>query len=108
MVLHNTTSDPYCGVVPMFRVIALLEYFAWTLSKQHSRSNGKGRGFSVPFFIHASSWGQLLMLISCLCSIIKGRVPQTQSLRLVSTNGRGHHVFRLRSSKPYVHDLITI
>ena len=32
------------------RVIALLEYFEWTLSKQHSRSKGQGCGFSVPLF----------------------------------------------------------
>ena len=30
------------------RVTALLEYFEWTLSKPHSRSKGKGCGFSVP------------------------------------------------------------
>jgi len=29
------------------------------------------------------------MLISYLCSIIKGFVPKTQSLQLVSANGRG-------------------
>ena len=50
------------------RVTALLEYFEWTLSKQHSRSKG------VVFFNHASGWGRLLMLISYLGSIIKGHV----------------------------------
>ena len=62
------------------RVTALLKYFEWTLSKQHSRSKSKGDGFSVPLLNHASSWGRLLMLISYLGSIIKGRVPRTQSL----------------------------
>ena len=66
------------------RVAALLEYFEWTLSKLHSRSVGQGCSFSVPvFFIHASDLGRLLMLISFLGSIIKGRVCRTQSLRLV-------------------------
>ena len=32
------------------RVTALLEYLEWTLSKQHSRSKGKGSGISVPIF----------------------------------------------------------
>ena len=68
------------------RVTALLEYFEWTLSKQHSRSQGKGCGFSVPPFYHASGWGRLLMLISYL---VKGRIPRTRSLRLVLINGRG-------------------
>ena len=49
-------------------VTALLEYFEWTLSKQHSRSKGKEYYFSVPN--HASGWGRLLMLISYLGSII--------------------------------------
>jgi len=44
-------------------VTALLEYFKWTLSKQHNRSKGKGR---VSLFNHASGWAQLLMLISYL------------------------------------------
>ena len=35
------------------RVIALLEYFEWTSSKQHNRS--KGVVFLCLFFIHASS-----------------------------------------------------
>jgi len=44
-------------------------------SKQHSRSKGKGGGFSVRiFFNHAIGYGRLLMLISYLGSIIKGRV----------------------------------
>jgi len=43
------------------------------------------------------------MLISYLCSIIKGRVPRTRSLRSVSTNGRGRRalciVSGLRSTR---------
>jgi len=70
MWCHLSIRHADCSI----RVIALLEYFDWTLNKQHSRSKVKGRGFSVPLFIHASSLGRLLMLISYLCSIIKGRV----------------------------------
>jgi len=44
-------------------------------SKQHNRSKGKGEWFFCAYiFNHASSWGRLLMLISYLGSIIKGRV----------------------------------
>ena len=50
------------------RVIALLEYLDWTLSKQHSKS--KGMVFMCLFFNHASGWSQLLMLTSYLGSII--------------------------------------
>ena len=57
------------------KVTALLEYFEWTLSKQHSRSKGKGMDFLCLFFNHASGWGRLLMLISYLGLIIKGRDP---------------------------------
>jgi len=39
------------------------------------RSKGKGRGISVLLFIHASSWGQLLMLINYLQSL-KGVSPE--------------------------------
>ena len=53
---------------------ALLKYFDWTLSKQHNRSKGQGCGFSVPLFHPCHGWGQLLMLISYLGSIIKGKV----------------------------------
>ena len=38
----------------LIRVTAVLEYFKWTPSKQHSRSKGKGYDFSVPLFDHAS------------------------------------------------------
>ena len=74
------------------RVNALLEYFEWTLSKQHSRSKGKGCGFSVLLFNHASGWGRLLMLISYLDLVIKEHVPHTRSLQLVSINGSDHRV----------------
>ena len=49
----------------------------------------KGHSFSGFFFNHASGWGRLLMLISYLGSVIKGRVLCTWSLRLVSKNGHG-------------------
>ena len=62
------------------RVTTLLEYFEWTPSKQHSRSRGKGHGFSVPLFNHASGCGRFLMLISYLGSIIKWHVPRNRSL----------------------------
>jgi len=65
------------------RVIALLEYFEWILSKQHRRSKGKGCGFSMPFL--SMLVVGVKIVISYLCSIIKGHVPQTQSLRLVSS-----------------------
>jgi len=48
------------------RVTALLEYFEYTPSKQHSRSKSQECDFSVPLFNHASGWGRLLMLISYL------------------------------------------
>ena len=73
------------------KAMALLEYFEWTLSKHHSRSKSKDVVFLCLFFIHASGWGRFLMLISYLGSIIKGRVPNSRSLRLISINGRGHH-----------------
>ena len=56
--------------------------------KQHSRSKRQECDFSL--FNHASSWGQLLMLISYLGLIIKGRVLlHSRSLRLISINGHG-------------------
>ena len=42
--------------------------------------------FLCLFFIHASGLGRLLMLISYLGSIIKGRVPRTT---IGIENGRG-------------------
>jgi len=78
------------------RVTALLEYFEYTLSKQHSRSKCQGCGFFLCFFFnHASG----LMLISYLGSIIKGHVPCTRSLQLVSINGHGRHAIVLIRSK---------
>jgi len=55
------------------RVTALLEYFEWTLSKQHSRSKGKGLCL---FFNHANDWGRLIMLISYLGSIIDTQLAE--------------------------------
>ena len=52
-------------------VTALLEYFEWT----QSNTRAKGVAFLYLFLNHASGWGQLLMLISYLGSVIEGRVP---------------------------------
>ena len=59
------------------RVTALLEYFEYTPSKQHSRSEGQGCGFSVPLFYPCYSWGQLLLFVYFYL------------LRLYSTSAKG-------------------